>query len=158
LDDLDQGPNNSNNLLLVYTGTSVAKSQFPQGSANTEHLWAQAYGIDGHEPMYGDLFNLRPCDVDANSDRANKYYDNGGSPDANAPLCDTTSTTWEPRPIEKGDSRRIRIAQGSPVTDPARGQLVALPARQARFKVHCEECAEAPGTCRAARRLHFYLL
>ena len=59
---LDQDPANSNNVLEVYTGTSVAKTEFPAGSANTEHLWAQSYGIDGTEPAYGDLFNLRPCD------------------------------------------------------------------------------------------------
>lgn len=106
LDRLDQDPNNANNLLLVYTGASVAKSQFPTGSANTEHLWCNTYGIDSTEPRYSDLFNLRPCDQKANSDRADKFYDNGGSPDANAPLCKTDADSWEARDVEKGDLAR----------------------------------------------------
>src|SRR5688572_791398 len=70
---LDQDPNNSANVLLVYsstgpaggpyTQTSVAKTQFPSGSANREHLWPNSYGINDDNPANSDLFNLRPADV-----------------------------------------------------------------------------------------------
>ena len=106
---LDEDPGNSLNVIEVYSGFSVAKSQFPAGAANTEHLWPNSYGIDDTNPAYGDFFNLRPCDMSVNSSRGNKYYDNvGGSTPAHpqAPECRTDSTRWEPRPIEKGDLAR----------------------------------------------------
>ncbi len=107
LESLDQDPNNSANVLEVYSGVSVAKTQFPAGSANTEHLWANTYGIDDSNPAYGDLYNLRPCDSDVNSARANKYYDDGGGvAHPEAPLCHSTSVSWEVRPVEKGDIAR----------------------------------------------------
>lgn len=107
LEALDQDPNNSANVLEVYSGVSIAKTQFPGGAANTEHLWPNSYGIDDANPAYGDLNNLRPCDVDVNSTRANKYYDDGGGvAHPEAPLCHSTAVSWEVRPVEKGDIAR----------------------------------------------------
>jgi len=105
---LDEDPVNSANVLEVYSGVSIAKTEFPAGAANTEHLWPNSYGIDDTNPAYGDLFNLRPCDVDVNSDRGNKYYDDGGTLPAHpeAPLCRDDADSWEARPIEKGDLAR----------------------------------------------------
>ena len=42
---------------------------------NREHLWCNAYGIDSSGPAYGDLFNLRPCNVNVNATRNDRYYD-----------------------------------------------------------------------------------
>jgi endonuclease I len=110
LEALDQDPANSLNVLLVYSGVSLPKTDFLPGmtSANTEHLWANAFGIDDGAPAYGDLNNLRPCDETVNSARANKYYDNGGVLPAHpeAPLCRTDADSWEVRDIEKGDIAR----------------------------------------------------
>lgn len=108
LEVLDQDPANSLNVIQVYSGLSVAKTQFPQGSANTEHLWPNSYGIDDGAPAYGDFFNLRPCDMNVNTARANKYFDNGGTlpAHAEAPLCRTDADSWEARDIEKGDLAR----------------------------------------------------
>lgn len=104
---LDEDPNNSANVLEVYSSVSIAKTAFPAGAANTEHLWPNSYGIDDTNPAHGDLFNLRPCDVDVNSDRGNKYFDDGGtSAHPEAPLCNDDADSWEPRPIEKGDLAR----------------------------------------------------
>ena len=108
LEVLDQDPGNSLNVLVVYSGVSVVKTQFPAGSANTEHLWPNSYGIDDSNPAYGDLNNLRPCDANVNTARANKFYDDGGTlpAHAEAPLCRTDSDSWEARDIEKGDLAR----------------------------------------------------
>jgi endonuclease I len=108
---LDQDPNNSANVIEVYSGFSVPKTDFLPGDTpvNTEHLWPNSYGIDDTNPAYGDFFNLRPCDASVNSSRGNKYYDIvGGTTPAHpeAPECRTDSTRWEPRPIEKGDLAR----------------------------------------------------
>lgn len=109
VETLDQDPNNAANCLQVYSGVSVAKSLFPSGGANTEHCWPNSYGIDDGAPAHGDLFNLRVCDENVNSTRGNKYFDDvGGSTPAHAeaPLCRTDSTRWEPRLVEKGDLAR----------------------------------------------------
>lgn len=109
IEALDQDPLNSLNVICVYSGFSVPKSDFPAGSTNTEHLWPNSYGIDDASPAYGDLFNLRPCNASVNSTRGNEYYDDvGGSTPAHAlaPECRSDSTRWEPRPVEKGDLAR----------------------------------------------------
>ncbi|HYO08383.1 MAG TPA: endonuclease [Tepidisphaeraceae bacterium] len=108
LEYLDQDPNNTANVLLVYSGVSVSKDQFPSGSANREHCWPKSYGFPTNNPAYSDLFNLRPCDSNVNSDRNNDYYDNGGTPGhVEAPLCNQVpGISWEPRPVEKGDLAR----------------------------------------------------
>lgn len=67
-------------------------------------MWAQSYGLDGIEPSYSDLFNLRACDENVNSSRGNKYYDTtttngvGYSFPAHleAPECSTDSDSWQP--------------------------------------------------------------
>ena len=111
LEALDQDPNNASNVILVYSGYSIPKTDFLPGvtAANTEHLWCNAYGIDSANPAYGDLFNLRPCDSDVNSARGDKYFDDvGGATPAHpeSPECRTDSSRWEPRPTEKGDLAR----------------------------------------------------
>jgi endonuclease I len=110
LEFLDQDPGNSLNVLLIYSGVSLPKTDFLPGmtSANTEHVWANAYGIDDGAPAYGDLNNLRPCDSDVNTARGNKFFDNGGTlpAHAEAPLCRTDTDSWEVRDIEKGDVAR----------------------------------------------------
>lgn len=109
IETLDQDPNNSLNVICVYSGFSVPKSDFPAGSTNTEHLWPNSYGIDDGSPAYGDLFNLRPCNASVNSTRGNEYYDDvGGTTPAHAlaPECRSDATRWEPRSVEKGDLAR----------------------------------------------------
>jgi len=109
LQTLHQDPANTNNLILVYSGYSVPKTEFPGGLADTEHLWPRSYGIDTSGPDNADLFNMRPCNASVNSSRGNKYYDNVGGTNpahAQAPECRTDTQRWEPRPIEKGDLAR----------------------------------------------------
>ena len=105
---LDEDPNNTNNVLLVYSGVSIAKSSVLNVNYNREHLWPNSYGLDDTNAAYSDLWNLRICDMNVNSDRGNDYYDNGGGvAHAEAPECNQVpGTSWEPRPIEKGDLAR----------------------------------------------------
>ncbi|MBC7785834.1 MAG: endonuclease [Burkholderiales bacterium] len=105
---LDEDPNNSNNVLLVYNGVSVAKSAVLNTTYNREHLWPNSYGLDDTNRAFSDLYNLRVCDAIVNSDRNNDYYDNGGNTaHPSAPDCrQVPEVSWEPRDVEKGELAR----------------------------------------------------
>ncbi|GAB2953509.1 endonuclease [Streptomyces pseudoechinosporeus] len=106
----DQDPNNSNNVILLYTGTSRSKSLNGgnTGNWNREHVWAQSHGDFGTSAGPGtDLHHLRPEDVQINSIRGNKDFDNGGSSVSGAPGNYTDSNSFEPRDAVKGDVARM---------------------------------------------------
>ncbi len=115
----DQDPNNSNNVIEIYTGWSIDADSYG-GSAtdwNKEHTWSKSHGGFGDTAPAGtDLHHLRPCDATVNSAKSNKDFDNGGTAltDASPPPgytgatgCYQTYNTWEPRPEDKGDVARI---------------------------------------------------
>ncbi len=112
---LDEDPANTNNVIGIYSRASEPKSSFGLSTGwNREHQWCDSYGLDGREPAYSDLFNLRAEDENVNSARGNKFYDvsDPANPSykfpahAEAPLCSTDSDSWEP-PVEvRGDIAR----------------------------------------------------
>ncbi|MEI5906313.1 endonuclease [Bacillus spongiae] len=106
----DEDPNNSNNVILLYTGRSQDKYQ--NGGDiddwNREHVWAKSHGDFGTSMGAGtDLHHLRPTDVTVNSSRGNKDFDNGGSPHSEANGNYSDSDSWEPRDEVKGDVARM---------------------------------------------------
>ncbi|MFF3320163.1 endonuclease I family protein [Streptomyces sp. NPDC003035] len=106
----DQDPNNSGNVILLYSGTSRSKalSGGDVGDWNREHVWAQSHGSFGTSAGPGtDLHHLRPADVRVNSIRGNKDFDNGGSTVSGAPGSYTDSNSFEPRDADKGDVARM---------------------------------------------------
>ncbi len=116
LDKTDEDPDNSSNVILLYTGRSQAKSYKDHGqndddSWNREHVWAKSRGFGGYpstsKPASTDIHHLRPVDRSVNSSRSNKYFDNGGTAHAEATECKHTSSTWEPRSAVKGDVARM---------------------------------------------------
>jgi endonuclease I len=106
---LDAMPDDSSQVNLIYWGTGRAGSNYGGGTGqwNHEHLWPQSYGVSSG-PGNSDLFILRPADVQANWERGNLYYAeiSGGSVPTYSLLCRKTSTSWMPRPEEKGDIAR----------------------------------------------------
>jgi len=105
----DQDPNNSNNVILLYSGTSRAKSLNggDSGDWNREHVWAKSHGDFGEATGPGtDLHHLRPADVQVNSIRGNKDFDNGGSTVSGGGGSLTDSDSFEPRDADKGDVAR----------------------------------------------------
>lgn len=63
LRDLDEDPANAANLLCIYSGKSEPKASFAQtGGWNWKHCSCNSYGLDGVEPAFSDLHNLRPED------------------------------------------------------------------------------------------------
>jgi endonuclease I len=106
----DQDPNNSANVILLYSG--ISRSKTLNGAAaddwNREHVWAKSHGDFGTATGPGtDLHHLRPEDVTVNSDRGNKDFDAGGSAVSEAPGNYTDADSWEPRNAVKGDVARM---------------------------------------------------
>gem|GEM_PF-391351 len=123
--ETDEDPNNSNNVILIYTGRSQEKeyrdhgydwdySQYDGGNGeyneswNREHVWAKSHGFPSEsDTAYTDLHHLRPADRTVNSSRNNKDFDNGGTLHAETSDCYTDDDSWEPRDEVKGDIARM---------------------------------------------------
>ena len=115
----DRDPNNSNNVLCVYTQYSInASDEYNSGNGwSREHVWAKSHGDFGTSLGAGtDLHNLKPADISVNSTRNNRDFGEGGDAviDNSPPSgyngltdCFKTSTTFEPPDSIKGDIARI---------------------------------------------------
>ncbi|MGW3158688.1 endonuclease I family protein [Streptomyces sp. NPDC001089] len=106
----DQDPNNSNNVILLYSGVSRSKSLNggDVGDWNREHTWAKSHGDFGEVTGPGtDLHHLRPADVQVNGVRGNLDFDNGGSAVTNGGGSKVDSDSFEPRDADKGDVARM---------------------------------------------------
>lgn len=106
----DEDPANANNVILLYTGRSQAKSTNGGGvdDWNREHVWAKSHGDFGTAMGPGtDLHHLRPTDVSVNSTRGNLDFDNGGTEHSEALGNYFDSDSWEPRDEVKGDVARM---------------------------------------------------
>ena len=106
----DEDPQNSNNVILLYTGRSQGK--YTNGSGindwNREHVWAKSHGDFGTSMGAGtDLHHLRPTDASVNSSRSNLDFDNGGKQHSEATGNYYDSDSWEPRDSVKGDVARM---------------------------------------------------
>lgn len=79
LQEADEDPNNSSNMLLFYTGESVKKTN-NMNIWNREHVWAQSLTKIGSWQWFGtsgagaDMHHIRPCDPGENSSRGNKKF------------------------------------------------------------------------------------
>ncbi|MEW1680204.1 endonuclease [Streptomyces sp. NPDC093594] len=110
LKETDEDPSNSGNVILLYSGVSRSKSLNggDVGDWNREHVWAKSHGDFGTSTGPGtDIHHLRPADVQVNSVRGNKDFDNGGSAVANGGGSLTDSDSFEPRDAVKGDVARM---------------------------------------------------
>ncbi|WP_306214875.1 endonuclease [Actinoplanes sp. RD1] len=106
----DQDPNNSANVILLYSGLSRSKTLNggDTGDWNREHVWAKSHGDFGTANGPGtDLHHLRPEDVTVNALRDNKDFDTGGTAVSGATGNYTDADSWEPRNAVKGDVARM---------------------------------------------------
>lgn len=123
---LDAMPGDPNQVRLLYWGTGRNASNYGgnAGQWNHEHCWPQSYGV-GSGSGNSDLFNLRPCDVQANNERGSLFYAEitTGNIPSFSPSCRKTTSQWMPRPEEKGDLARamfymaVRYEGGEPTPD-----------------------------------------
>jgi endonuclease I len=106
----DQDPNNSANVIEIYSGRSISKS-LNGGDAddwNREHVWAKSHGDFGTATGPGtDIHHLRPEDVTVNSARGNLDFDNGGTAVAQCSGCTADSDSFAPRAAVRGDVARM---------------------------------------------------
>lgn len=110
LKETDEDPNNSSNVIELYSGKSTPKSNNGGGADNwnREHVWAKSHGDFGTANGPGtDLHHLRPTDVTVNSSRGNLDFDMGGAPVGEAPENKADDDSWEPRDAVKGDVARM---------------------------------------------------
>jgi endonuclease I len=123
IQESDQDPNNSDNMLLIYTGRSQDKgyrdgsgnySDYENGNGtqnnswNREHIWPKSHGFpDEDDNAYTDVHNLKPCDRSVNASRGTKDFDFGGNQHVEASDCLNDSDSWEPADHVKGDIARI---------------------------------------------------
>lgn len=106
----DQAPDDPNSIVLLYSGESrdADANGGAVGDWNREHVWAKSHGGFGTSPGPGtDIHHLRPTDVQVNSARGNKDFDNGGTEVEGAPGNFTDDDSWEPRDEVKGDVARM---------------------------------------------------
>jgi len=117
LKQTDKDPNNSDNVILLYSGQSYnAAQEFNDGNGwSREHVWAQSRGNLGTEPGAGtDVHHLRPEDVSINSTRNNRSFDISYTREEvwdndlfTGSYKDEDNYTFEPRDAVKGDVARM---------------------------------------------------
>ena len=118
LKETDRDPNNSDNVILIYSGISInAAQEYNNADGWTrEHVWAKSRGDFGTTTGPGtDVHALRPLDNTTNTTRNNRSFDNcitcldvidrwgnttGSKKDSNI-------WTFEPRDEVKGDVARM---------------------------------------------------
>ncbi len=109
----DEDPNNTDNVILLYTNRSEPKinragMSNSQDAWNREHVWAKSHGFPSSgQHAYTDFHHLRPADVSVNSARGNKDFLNGGSEISEAPGNFTDDDSFEPVNTAKGDVARM---------------------------------------------------
>ena len=112
LKESDVDPNNSNNVLLIYTGESVnGENEYDGGNGwNREHVWAKSRGDFGTATGAGsDVHNLRASNIPVNSTRSNYSFDNctNNCSQTFGNFYSGSSLIFEPRDQDKGDVARI---------------------------------------------------
>ena len=116
LKEADRDPNNSSNVILIYTGKSVdAAQEYNSGSGwSREHVWAKSRGDFGTDLGPGtDVHHLKPADVSTNSARNNRWFAECSTPyldggtDSTGSYTSTSEWVWKPRDEVKGDVARM---------------------------------------------------
>jgi len=79
----DTDPNDSSNIILLYTGKSVPSTWDSGSTWNREHVWPRSLGWFSTEGAGGDLHHIRPTNNSANSARGNKKYGEVDHSDSN---------------------------------------------------------------------------
>ncbi len=120
--ELEQDPQNPDNLICFYSGFSYPKSWADMGSRadykalgttqdnswNREHVWSKSHGFPdmNADIAYSDVHNLRPEDRTVNTAKGEKDFDWGGFPEPEVQNCFTDADSWDPPDRVKGDIAR----------------------------------------------------
>ena len=113
LKQADEDPGNPNNVMGIYTGRSIRKTDQDDGSNNPddwnrEHIWAKSHGFPKRsQHAYTDAHHIRAADRSVNSERSNNDFADGGRPDDECRQCREGPRTWEAPSRVKGDIARM---------------------------------------------------
>lgn len=118
LKETDRDPNNSENVVLIYSGVSVnAAQEYNNREGWTrEHIWAKSRGDFGTARGPGtDVHALRPLDNSTNSKRNNRSFNNCNTcksvtdqwDNETGSQQDENDYSFEPRDAVKGDVARM---------------------------------------------------
>lgn len=116
LPDLFEDPENPQNIILFYKGSSIPKANFASNNEpdfwNREHTWPKSHGFPNDaDTAFTDVHNLTPSDATVNTSKSNKDFNDVEHTEENeegeAPDTYTTADYWEPRDEIKGDVARI---------------------------------------------------
>jgi len=113
LEEADEDPTNSANVIAFYTGRSIPKSRRDTGSGdqdawNREHVWPKSKGFPNQgQDAHTDAHHIRAADRSVNTDRSNNDYAEGGELDEECTECREGDGTWEPPSRVKGDAARM---------------------------------------------------
>lgn len=113
LKEADEDPNNSNNVICLYTGLSLPNSDRDGSSSssivwNREHVWPKSLGFSNKSyPAHNDCHHLHATEKVINSTRGNKNFGEVSNPKN----TDSYGNKWdslyfEPRDEVKGDVAR----------------------------------------------------
>lgn len=131
--DINEDPNNPENMILFYTKKSIKKEKSSVGNWNREHTWPQSLsgGLYGKTGGGADALHIMPTYNQTNSKRGSKKFGNvsGNTWEvfAGEKYAKTTSTMFEPIDARKGDCARIVFymwttyfaTRGTPITNVA---------------------------------------
>ncbi|MGH3349866.1 MAG: endonuclease I family protein [Nocardioides sp.] len=109
LKDVDEDPNDSANVITVYSQLSLPKSSNggDPDQWNREHTWAKSHGDLGTSAGPGtDIHHLMPEDVSVNSTRGNLDFDETTGSVDQCSDCAVDSDSFEPPAVSKGDIAR----------------------------------------------------
>lgn len=115
LNEADEDPTHSNNVIALYTGHSIPKARQDRGGNdndawNREHVWAKSHGFKNKtQHAHTDAHHLRANDKSVNSDRRNNDFDNGDTLDNECTQCRKGDGTWEAPDGVKGDIARMML-------------------------------------------------
>eukprot|EP00592_Proboscia_alata_P008049 CAMPEP_0194357818 /NCGR_PEP_ID=MMETSP0174-20130528/5245_1 /TAXON_ID=216777 /ORGANISM="Proboscia alata, Strain PI-D3" /LENGTH=344 /DNA_ID=CAMNT_0039127997 /DNA_START=46 /DNA_END=1080 /DNA_ORIENTATION=+ len=113
LEEIDQDPENPNNVIALYTQRSIPKLRRDCGNGdddawNREHIWSKSHGFPNkNQDAYTDIHNLVPADKSVNSDRSDFDFKVGGEPNSECTKCKEGDDTWEPPDLSKGQIARM---------------------------------------------------
>lgn len=117
LDDTDEDPNNTANVLLFYSRTSVSEIWVPQSNAfgTREHVWPTSRRPDsapdnGDTGIGSDLHMLKPLDNSTNISRGNKAF---GDTTATGSNHSVSTDYYYPGDADSGDAARIIFYGGT---------------------------------------------
>ncbi len=113
LEEADEDPSNSANIIAFYTDRAIPKARRDRGGNdqdawNREHIWSKSKGFRNRgQDAHTDAHHIRAADKSVNTDRSNNDFADGGRPDDECTGCFEGDGTWEPPDRVKGDTARM---------------------------------------------------